>query len=117
MPDAGAVPAGLDIEARHWGMLQAILAHHLPDREVWAFGSRTKGAAKLHSDLDLVVLGAAPLGIATQAALTEALSESDLPWRVDVVDWATTSAFQALIAQHHVVVQGPLAQRTSPVET
>lgn len=118
MPDACAVPAGLDIEARHWGMLQAILAQHLPDREVWAFGSRTKGTAKPHSDLDLVVLGAAPLGIATQAALTEALSESDLPWRVDVVDWATcTSAFQALIAQHHVVVQGPLAQRTSPVET
>lgn len=99
-------------------MLQAILEQHLPDREVWAFGSRTKGTAKPHSDLDLVVLGATPLGIATQAALTDALSESDLPWRVDVVDWATcTPAFQALIAHHHVVVRALLAQRMPPVAT
>lgn len=104
-------PAGLDLEARYWDVVQRILATHLPGREVWAFGSRTKGTAKPHSDLDLVVITEQPLSLQVQAALTEAFSESDLPWRVDVVDWATTSdAFRQLIASHKVVVQ-PAAGR------
>jgi type I restriction enzyme S subunit len=33
-------------------------------------------------------------------------SESDLPWRVDVVDWACTSAsFRRIIEQNRVVIQ------------
>jgi hypothetical protein len=33
--------------------------------------------------------------------LQEAFASSDLPWRVDVVDWATTSTeFRAHIATH-----------------
>jgi type I restriction enzyme S subunit len=105
MADPAVAPSGLDIEPRHWVIVQAILRRHLPDHEVWAFGSRVKGTAKLHSDLDLVVLGDVPLGMATQAALAEAFDESDLPWRVDVVDWATCAeVFRALIAEHHVVL-------------
>ncbi len=81
-------------------------AQELPQREVWAFGSRLKGTAKPHSDLDLVVRGDAPLDIATPARLAEAFAESDLPWRVDVVDWTTCSeAFRALVGQKAVVVQ------------
>ncbi len=106
MADSPAVPQGLDIELRHWAMVRDILAQHLPGREVWAFGSRVKGTAKPHSDLDLVVMGDVPLGLAVQARLAEAFDESDLPWRVDVVDWATTGeAFRVLMAQHKVVVQ------------
>ncbi len=38
--------------------------------------------------------------------LKEDFSDSDLPWRVDVVDWASTDpAFQAIIARNKVVVQ------------
>lgn len=105
MADDAEVPVGLDVEPRHWAIVQAILKQHLPGREVWAFGSRVKGTAKPHSDLDLVVLGDTALKMATQAALAEAFDESDLPWRVDVVDWATTGeAFKALIVEWHVVL-------------
>ncbi len=87
-------------------MVQRILLQKLPGREVWAFGSRVKGTAKPYSDLDLVVLGEEPLPLALQASLAEAFDDSDLPWRVDVVDWATTSErFRALMAQCKVVVQ------------
>jgi predicted nucleotidyltransferase len=107
MADSPDVPKGLDIEPRHWVMVRDVLQQHLPGREVWAFGSRVKGTAKPYSDLDLVVLGDVPLELALQAELAEAFDESDLPWRVDVVDWATTSdRFRALIAQCKVVVQG-----------
>ena len=100
------VPAGLDVEPRHWAMVDHILARYAPGLEVWAFGSRTKGAAKPHSDLDLAVITSRPMPIAQSARLSEAFSESDLPWRVDLVDWATTQEpFRRLIASHKVVVR------------
>lgn len=106
MADQPGVPRGLNVEPRHWNIIQAILMQEVPDREVRAFGSRVKASAKPHSDLDLVVMGDVALDIATQARLNEAFAESDLPWRVDVVDWATTSeAFRELIQQHTVVLQ------------
>ncbi len=106
MADSPEAPQGLYIEPRHWAIVKDILAQHLPGREVWAFGSRVKGTAKPHSDLDLVVMGDVPMGLALAAELAEAFDESDLPWRVDVVDWATTGeAFRALMAQNKVVVQ------------
>lgn len=42
----------------------------------------------------------------TSANLREDFSDSDLPWKVDVVDWATTSAsFRALIERTKVRVK------------
>lgn len=43
-----------------------------------------------------------------QRALEEDFSESDLPWKVDVVDWAATSeSFRMVIERDRVVVQTP----------
>ena len=69
------------------------LARHVPEREVWAFGSRTSGTATEFSDLDLAVLGDAPIPDAVLADLREAFRESDLPFKVDVIDWATTQDY------------------------
>ncbi len=71
-----------------------------------AFGSRAKWQAKPYSDLDLAVITDQPLSLQVSAALSAAFAESDLPWRVDVVDWATTSeAFRRIIQRDRVVVQ------------
>ncbi len=44
--------------------------------------------------------------LAVSAALVDDFTESDLPWRVDVVDWATTSeSFRRIIERNKVVVQ------------
>jgi type I restriction enzyme S subunit len=46
------------------------------------------------------------LSFDVSGALREDFSESDLPWRVDIVDWATTSeAFRRVIEQDKVMVQ------------
>ena len=90
--DEAALAARLSIEPHHLALVRQILARLLPGREVWAFGSRAGGGAhppKPWSDLDLAVIGAHALTLDEQAALAEAFSESDPPWRVDVVDWAT----------------------------
>ncbi len=109
MPDARpAVVPPIPIEARHWAILDAILRRHVPDREVWAFGSRARGTTKRYADLDLAILGEAPLSVAEHAALTDALSESDLPWRVDILDWCAVSPeFQQRIARDRVVLRRP----------
>ena len=68
------------------------------------FGSRAHGTAKPFSDLDLLVLGPA-LDASLRGTLEEAFDESDLPFRVDIVEAATASAdFQALIEPQAVAL-------------
>lgn len=96
----------IDIRPDQWAIIDEILRRHVPDREVWAFGSRATHKAKRYSDLDLAVISETPLGLAVSAALADDFSESDLPWKVDIVDWATTSeSFRKIIKSRHVVVQ------------
>ena len=77
----------LDLEPRHLDEVRRILARHAPGARAWAFGSRTAGRAKHFSDLDVVLEAENGVPIETLARLREAFSESDLPIKVDVVDW------------------------------
>ena len=96
----------IDISCKHWAMVRDILHRHVPEYAVWAFGSRAKGTAKPYSDLDLAIITDKALSLAVSAALENEFTESDLPWKVDIVDWATTSAaFRKIIAQQKVIVQ------------
>ena len=100
------VPRVQGVLPAHQAIVHSILQQWLPQHEVWAFGSRAKGAAKPHSDLDLAVICDQPLGWAVLAGLSDAFAESDLPWRVDGVDWATTrEAFRQIIERDNVRVQ------------
>lgn len=77
-----------------------ILNEIVPDREVRAFGSRVTGKAKPFSDLDLAIVGDEPLPLKTRAQLEEAFSESELPWKVDVLDWNLAEVeFQKIIQE------------------
>lgn len=69
----------------------AILKKFVPDCEVRAFGSRVQGTHKKYSDLDLALISDKSIPIRTMALLKEAFSESDLPFKVDLVDWAMIS--------------------------
>jgi predicted nucleotidyltransferase len=96
----------IDIALTDWVIVQEILRKHVPDREVWAFGSRARRTAKTYSDLDLAVITDTPMSFKVSGALREDFSESDLAWRVDIVDWATTSeAFRRIIERDKVMVQ------------
>ena len=100
------MPAGLDITDREWATVSRILKSVVPACEVWAFGSRVQARAKPYSDLDLALLAGQPLSLETRAMLTEAFEESDLPFKVDVVDLSAASpGFCAIIESRHLVVQ------------
>ena len=77
----------LDISPEHLETVKTILSQFVPDCEVRAFGSRCNGTARKHSDLDLCVCGNAKLDWKLFADLKDALMESDLPFRVDVLDY------------------------------
>ena len=96
----------IDIRPDLWVIVRDILHKHVPQYEVWAFGSRATGKAKQYSDLDLAVITQAPLSLQVSGALADDFAESDLPFKVDVVDWATTSAsFREIIERDKVVMQ------------
>ncbi|MCB2263348.1 MAG: nucleotidyltransferase domain-containing protein [Candidatus Thiosymbion ectosymbiont of Robbea hypermnestra] len=96
----------LALRPPHEAMVRDILRRLAPDRSVWAFGSRVTGQARRYSDLDLVVMGDHPLPSPALRALKEAFEESDLPFRVDVLDWADTDArFQEIIRANRIPLQ------------
>ncbi len=98
---------GLDVAPEHLHIIMRILQKYVPQYAVWAFGSRVKGTAKPYSDLDLAVITtekALPLSV--HAALAEAFSESDLPWKVDIIDWHLASPdFRRIIESRHIVLK------------
>jgi predicted nucleotidyltransferase len=90
----------INVEPRDLKTVRAILARHVPNRQVRVFGSRVGGSAKPFSDLDLVIMGDDPLPPAVLADLSEDFSESDLSFKVDLVEWASTSPpFREIIEQ------------------
>ena len=53
---------------------------------VYFFGSRAKGCAHRYSDIDVAVLPREPLPPGTLSTIREALEESHVPYKVDLVD-------------------------------
>jgi type I restriction enzyme S subunit len=96
----------IDISPENWQIVREILQRYVPDREVWAFGSRAKWTAKEFSDLDLAIIGDTPLSIALTADMKEAFQESALPFKIDIVDWASiTPSFRQVIQAAKIQIQ------------
>lgn len=105
----------LDLPESYLTELLALLRAHVPDSEVWAYGSRLRGSAHAASDLDLVVRDPIDPSKAqtTMGRLREALSESSLPILVDVLDWARIpESFRTEIGRSHVVLHSPSREAT-----
>jgi type I restriction enzyme S subunit len=98
---------GIDLPAAHLALVTRLLAEHAPGCEVRAFGSRVAGTARRFSDLDLAVMGAGDgPDAASLERLREAFEESELPIRVDVIDWRSAGpAMRAAVERHSIVLQ------------
>jgi predicted nucleotidyltransferase len=98
----------LDLKPDHLSLLLDVLKRHAPEAEVWAYGSRVNGSGHDGSDLDLVVRNPAGLDQSQKQlyVLRDALSESNLPMLVDVLDWARLPEdFRREIERQHVIVR------------
>jgi len=93
----------LDVGPEQLQTITAILRQFVPSCKVLAFGSRVNGQAKTYSDLDLAVIGTAPLPLRVLGQLREAFEASELPFRVDVLDWhAVPESFHAIIQKNSI---------------
>ncbi len=79
----------VDITPEHPDTISRILAFRLPDREVWAYGSRITGHSWRYSDLDLVVRGYRAMGAMQKEDLLDELSETLVPYIIELKDWHT----------------------------
>jgi uncharacterized protein len=102
----------IELRAEDRRLVLQILAANLPPRsKVWVFGSRATRRARRYSDLDLAIDAGRCLTLDETARLAEAFSDSDLPYRVDVVDWqAIDDRFRQAITGQRV----PLGETARP---
>ena len=97
----------LHLPLRHRRILEGLLRKHVPEAEVWAYGSRISGKSHEGSDLDLVVRGPElkPLDDGF-FELLEAIEQSNIPILVQAHDWARLpESFHAEIERDYVVVR------------
>lgn len=85
--------ASIEIRPQDLKIVQDIVKRVLPEgTRVFVFGSRVEGTTKRASDLDLAIEASTPLSFRESAILADAFEESDLPYKVDVVDLQTAGA-------------------------
>lgn len=96
----------IDLADEELEIVRSLLREYLPQCEVRVFGSRIDGNAKPYSDLDLVIVGKDKIDNQQMSNLREAFIESDLPFRVDLLDWAQISVeFRAVIDRKYEIIQ------------
>jgi uncharacterized protein len=94
----GAKPA-------HLKTLLQLLREYTPEAEVWAYGSRVNGDGHECSDLDLVLRNPSDLKKPVEGFfdLKEALEASNIPFFVDIHDWAyLPESFHQEISREYV---------------
>jgi uncharacterized protein len=84
----------IQIEKKHLEIVLQILRKY--PYQFYAYGSRVKGTAHQFSDLDLCYQENIPISITRK--IKEEFQESNLPFRVEVINWCRMSSeFQDLI--------------------
>ena len=94
----------INLHPRHEKIVRCILKKHAPDAKVWVFGSRIKQTANNSSDLDLAIVSQNKIPLQVMNLLKFDFEESDLPFKVDVLDWQNISDdFKKVIKEKYVV--------------
>lgn len=78
----------INLEEKYLQYVQSILKKHVPHYAVWLFGSRTTHTIKPYSDIDLVIITDEPVSLEIVSMMALEFAESDLPYKVDLVDWS-----------------------------
>lgn len=96
----------IDLSGPEMAIVQGVLRAHLPPgTRAWVFGSRANASARRYSDLDLALQGEGRLSADLLGLINEAFSESDLPYKVDVIDLqAVDPSFRAIIESGLIVL-------------
>lgn len=92
-----------DIADEELVFIEETIKKFCPNSRIWVFGSRMKGTNKVHSDLDLVIVSQEPVNWMVIEEIREIFMGSELPFKVDVLEWSSISdAFKEIILMGYV---------------
>lgn len=82
--------------------LKHFLLTLFPHEKIYLFGSRARGDASEYSDIDIAIKGDRPLRNALAKARF-AIEESQIPYKVDLIDLSQTSYLEKDIEKEGIV--------------
>ena len=95
----------IHIEPEQLEIVKEILKKYVPEAEIRVFGSRYKHTNHAYSDIDIAIKQDEPIPIQLMIKLIEELEESNLKYRVDIVDWNQISeAFKKVIEEGYETI-------------
>jgi len=97
----------IDLPEKYLKQIKTIIQRHLPEVEVWVYGSRLNGRSHEGSDLDLVLRSPnlKPIDNEKMDELWQALQESTIPILVEARDWAILpKSFHVEILNNYAVL-------------
>lgn len=83
----------IDISKDNLEIVLSILKKFVPNSEIRVFGSRYNGTSKKYSDLDIAIVSDKELDWELISDIKESFQESDITFRVDVLDWNNTEDY------------------------
>ena len=90
----------INLDQSSEAIIEELLASYIAKGSLYVFGSRVTGDSDKYSDLDLLIRSEEVLSFADFMALKDALEFSELPMRVDLLDWQRiTPEFRGNIEQ------------------
>jgi len=96
----------IKLNEKELNIVVSILKEYVPTFEIFVFGSRYNGNTHKHSDLDLAIKGPDKIDLLLMAEIKDEFQNSDLPMRVDIIDFNRTSTeFQNIILNNSVVLK------------
>ncbi len=88
------------IEKEQLTIIKEILRKYFPQEEIRIFGSRYKHTNNPYSDIDIAIVGKKKIDLQTYSKVKEEIEESNVKYRVDLIDWASISKeFQKIIEE------------------
>ncbi len=94
--------------------IKRLIAHGLEGcrARVYFFGSRARDQASQYSDIDVAILPLEPLPVGLLSTIREAIEESHVPYRVDLVDLSTADPeFRKRVIEEGVIWIEPANER------
>lgn len=74
------------VDDRNKGKILGILSVLFPEAKIYLFGSRARGQYSKYSDIDLALDSGSPLPWEDLGEAKDMFAESNLPYRIDIVD-------------------------------
>lgn len=81
----------MQITEAELSIIKSIISRYLPNAKIILFGSRAKGKAKSYSDADIAIITEEGVSLEIMAEMRADFEESNLSYRVDIVDWMLIS--------------------------